>query len=127
MSIFVQPVIELVLAYTVCFVWQNISPITTCFLHSHSVQDVFRILKLFENSKYYYAPVNLLTFKNFLRKLYGQLGENNNIYGYGRDVYVCIRVCYSGCSGFVSAVLGTPADVVKTRFMNQPLDNQGRY
>uniref|UniRef100_A0A8C3U4G3 Mitochondrial uncoupling protein 4 n=1 Tax=Catharus ustulatus TaxID=91951 RepID=A0A8C3U4G3_CATUS len=30
------------------------------------------------------------------------------------------------CSGLVAAVLGTPADVVKTRIMNQPRDNQGR-
>jgi len=26
---------------------------------------------------------------------------------------------FSACSGFISAVLGTPADVVKTRVMNQ--------
>lgn len=30
---------------------------------------------------------------------------------------------YSGCSGLVSAVLGTPADVMKTRIMNQPYIN----
>lgn len=29
-------------------------------------------------------------------------------------------------SGFISAVFGTPADVVKTRIMNQPLDANGR-
>ncbi|KAF4794344.1 Mitochondrial uncoupling protein 3 [Turdus rufiventris] len=29
------------------------------------------------------------------------------------------------CSGLVAAVLGTPADVIKTRIMNQPRDNQG--
>jgi len=29
-------------------------------------------------------------------------------------------------AGFVSAVLGTPADVVKTRMMNQPLDQSGK-
>nr|XP_056712801.1 mitochondrial uncoupling protein 4 [Euleptes europaea] len=32
----------------------------------------------------------------------------------------------SGCSGLVAAVLGTPADVIKTRIMNQPRDEQGR-
>ncbi|XP_075271076.1 mitochondrial uncoupling protein 4 isoform X3 [Opisthocomus hoazin] len=32
----------------------------------------------------------------------------------------------SCCSGLVAAVLGTPADVVKTRIMNQPRDKQGR-
>jgi len=36
-------------------------------------------------------------------------------------------LCYcSGCSGLVSASLGTPADVVKTRMMNQKYVN-GRY
>ncbi len=33
---------------------------------------------------------------------------------------------FSVCSGLVSAILGTPADVVKTRFMNQPTEN-GRF
>ncbi|XP_034622534.1 mitochondrial uncoupling protein 4 isoform X2 [Trachemys scripta elegans] len=32
----------------------------------------------------------------------------------------------SVCSGLVAAILGTPADVVKTRIMNQPRDKQGR-
>ncbi|XP_043209097.1 mitochondrial uncoupling protein 4-like isoform X2 [Amphibalanus amphitrite] len=32
----------------------------------------------------------------------------------------------SACSGLVSATLGTPADVVKTRVMNQPTDHHGR-
>ncbi|NWX37653.1 UCP4 protein, partial [Notiomystis cincta] len=32
----------------------------------------------------------------------------------------------SACCGLVAAVLGTPADVVKTRVMNQPRDGQGR-
>ncbi|NXR32182.1 UCP4 protein, partial [Zosterops hypoxanthus] len=32
----------------------------------------------------------------------------------------------SVCSGLVAAVLGTPADVVKTRIMNQPRDKEGR-
>ena len=34
---------------------------------------------------------------------------------------------HSACSGLVSATLGTPADVVKTRVMNQPTDHHGRY
>ncbi|KAG8182796.1 hypothetical protein JTE90_009109 [Oedothorax gibbosus] len=32
----------------------------------------------------------------------------------------------SSCSGLVAATLGTPADVVKTRIMNQPTDKNGR-
>lgn len=32
----------------------------------------------------------------------------------------------SGCAGLVGAVLGTPADVVKARIMNQPTDAAGR-
>lgn len=32
----------------------------------------------------------------------------------------------SSCSGLVAATLGTPADVVKTRIMNQPTDSNGR-
>lgn len=32
----------------------------------------------------------------------------------------------SACAGLVGAVLGTPADVVKARVMNQPTDSQGR-
>ncbi|XP_071952972.1 mitochondrial uncoupling protein 4-like [Antedon mediterranea] len=32
----------------------------------------------------------------------------------------------SGCSGLVAAILGTPADVIKTRIMNQPTDANGR-
>lgn len=31
------------------------------------------------------------------------------------------------CSGLVAATLGTPADVIKTRIMNQPRDKHGRY
>ncbi|XP_016091166.1 mitochondrial uncoupling protein 4-like isoform X1 [Sinocyclocheilus grahami] len=30
------------------------------------------------------------------------------------------------CSGLVAAIMGTPADVVKTRVMNQPRDSNGR-
>lgn len=30
-------------------------------------------------------------------------------------------------AGFVAAVLGTPADVMKTRLMNQPVGPDGRY
>lgn len=32
----------------------------------------------------------------------------------------------SSCSGFIGAILGTPADVIKTRVMNQPTDSNGR-
>ncbi|XP_046660216.1 mitochondrial uncoupling protein 4 isoform X4 [Homalodisca vitripennis] len=32
----------------------------------------------------------------------------------------------SACAGLVAATMGTPADVVKTRIMNQPTDAQGR-
>ncbi|XP_023687314.1 mitochondrial uncoupling protein 4 [Paramormyrops kingsleyae] len=38
-------------------------------------------------------------------------------------------VCHglaSTCSGLVAAIMGTPADVIKTRIMNQPRDNGGR-
>ncbi|GLH04718.1 Mitochondrial uncoupling protein 4C [Gryllus bimaculatus] len=33
----------------------------------------------------------------------------------------------SACAGLVAATMGTPADVVKTRIMNQPTDASGRY
>ncbi|GFS42435.1 mitochondrial uncoupling protein 4 [Trichonephila inaurata madagascariensis] len=32
----------------------------------------------------------------------------------------------SSCSGLIAATLGTPADVVKTRIMNQPTDSTGK-
>jgi len=32
----------------------------------------------------------------------------------------------SGCAGLVGAVMGTPADVVKARIMNQPTDSRGK-
>ncbi|CAL1266245.1 unnamed protein product [Larinioides sclopetarius] len=32
----------------------------------------------------------------------------------------------SSCSGLIAATLGTPADVIKTRIMNQPTDNTGK-
>jgi len=32
----------------------------------------------------------------------------------------------SASAGLVSAILGTPADVVKTRMMNQPINDQGK-
>lgn len=32
----------------------------------------------------------------------------------------------SGCAGLVGAIMGTPADVVKARIMNQPTDSTGR-
>ena len=34
---------------------------------------------------------------------------------------------FSACSGFMGAVFGTPADVVKTRYMNQPFAKNGRH
>ena len=33
----------------------------------------------------------------------------------------------SMCAGLVGATMATPADVIKTRVMNQPTDEQGRY
>lgn len=30
------------------------------------------------------------------------------------------------CAGLVGAVMATPADVIKTRVMNQPIDAAGR-
>lgn len=38
-----------------------------------------------------------------------------------------VHVLASICAGFVAAIMGTPADVVKTRIMNQPTDEKGRY
>jgi solute carrier family 25 uncoupling protein 27 len=32
----------------------------------------------------------------------------------------------SGCAGLVGAIMGTPADVVKARVMNQPTDKNGK-
>ncbi|XP_017850873.1 mitochondrial uncoupling protein 4 isoform X2 [Drosophila busckii] len=37
-----------------------------------------------------------------------------------------VHVLASVCAGFVAAIMGTPADVVKTRIMNQPTDELGR-
>lgn len=37
-----------------------------------------------------------------------------------------VHIISSVCAGFVAAMLGTPADVVKTRIMNQPTDQSGR-
>lgn len=31
------------------------------------------------------------------------------------------------CAGLVGAIMATPADVIKTRVMNQPTDELGRY
>ncbi|KAJ1149177.1 hypothetical protein NDU88_001994 [Pleurodeles waltl] len=42
-----------------------------------------------------------------------------------KDNVVCHSIA-SGCSGVVAAILGTPADVIKTRIMNQPRDKHGR-
>lgn len=38
-----------------------------------------------------------------------------------------VHVMSSICAGFVAATMGTPADVIKTRIMNQPTDKTGRY
>lgn len=37
-----------------------------------------------------------------------------------------VHVMSSICAGLVAATMGTPADVVKTRIMNQPTDQYGR-
>lgn len=37
-----------------------------------------------------------------------------------------VHIMSSFCAGFVAALLGTPADVIKTRVMNQPTDEHGR-
>lgn len=36
-------------------------------------------------------------------------------------------LCFSMCAGLVGAIMATPADVIKTRVMNQPTDEHGRY
>lgn len=37
-----------------------------------------------------------------------------------------VHVIASFIAGFVAAAVGTPADVIKTRIMNQPVDKDGR-
>lgn len=37
-----------------------------------------------------------------------------------------VHIIASICAGLVAATMGTPADVVKTRIMNQPTDKYGR-
>lgn len=37
-----------------------------------------------------------------------------------------VHVVSSICAGFVAAIMGTPADVIKTRVMNQPTNESGR-
>lgn len=37
-----------------------------------------------------------------------------------------VHIMSSICAGLVAATMGTPADVVKTRVMNQPCDPSGR-
>lgn len=37
-----------------------------------------------------------------------------------------VHIISSICAGLVAATMGTPADVVKTRVMNQPCDANGR-
>lgn len=41
--------------------------------------------------------------------------------------FLCVffDIYFSICAGLVAATLGTPADVVKTRVMNQPTDKNG--
>ncbi|XP_057666871.1 mitochondrial uncoupling protein 4 isoform X2 [Diorhabda carinulata] len=41
------------------------------------------------------------------------------------DNYI-LHILSSTCAGFVAASMGTPADVIKTRVMNQPMDDKGR-
>lgn len=38
-----------------------------------------------------------------------------------------VHIMSSICAGLVAAILATPADVVKTRVMNQPIDEHGRF
>lgn len=38
-----------------------------------------------------------------------------------------VHIMASICAGLVAATMGTPADVVKTRIMNQPTDAAGRF
>lgn len=45
-------------------------------------------------------------------------------WGWLNDGYI-LYFASSAVAGFVSAVLGTPADVIKTRMMNQPLNESG--
>nr|CAD7589967.1 unnamed protein product [Timema genevievae] len=42
-----------------------------------------------------------------------------------QDNYIT-HILASICAGFVAAITGTPADVVKARVMNQPVDDKGR-
>ncbi|CAB0013909.1 unnamed protein product [Nesidiocoris tenuis] len=37
-----------------------------------------------------------------------------------------VHIMSSGVAGLVAATMGTPADVIKTRVMNQPVDENGR-
>lgn len=37
-----------------------------------------------------------------------------------------VHIMASICAGLVAATMGTPADVIKTRIMNQPTDKTGR-
>lgn len=42
-----------------------------------------------------------------------------------KDNYITHTLA-SSCSGLIAATLGTPADVIKTRIMNQQTDKNGR-
>ena len=42
-------------------------------------------------------------------------------------IWSSVNSCYfSACAGLVASIMCTPADVIKTRVMNQPTEN-GRY
>ena len=41
----------------------------------------------------------------------------------GHYMYRYIYLRYSACSGLMATILSTPADVIKTRVMNQPTEN----
>jgi solute carrier family 25 uncoupling protein 27 len=38
-----------------------------------------------------------------------------------------VHIMSSVCAGLIAAIMGTPADVIKTRVMNQPTDELGRW
>ncbi|XP_029451923.1 mitochondrial uncoupling protein 4 isoform X2 [Rhinatrema bivittatum] len=60
---------------------------------------------------------DLTTYDSVKHILLRKIGLQDNI--------LCHSIA-SVCSGLVAAILGTPADVIKTRIMNQPRDKQGR-
>lgn len=46
---------------------------------------------------------------------------------FGMADNAAVHACAAFAAGFVAAVLGTPADVMKTRLMNQPVGPDGRW